>query len=271
MEPIYAVVGSPRSGTSATMRALIAGSDLKPLYTKGRSERMAAKFDGDGYQFNGNKEIYELEMCGHDGEGNVDPESCSGIVNRAVAAKGMRAPTDDELRDPEALQAIIDPSGIDKPVALCGSDDCLMTFRLRPELYAGRLIKIIVPSSRPWSPFWDYPPASCGYRAVWLVREYLEVAVSAAQAAQNGNRIAVPNTRASFNSLLYGTLTSSLADEHQVESSVVLLKNLVRNPEREFQKLVLDGWPIDPVACAKKIDSSKYRVHVEDVDREVTL
>lgn len=263
---IYGVAGSPRSGTSVMMRALLEGSPLEPAYTPGRGARMAELIDNEHYQFNGGEEIYELEMCGHDPyplawlpEGvpvERDPESCAGIRERAKRAMWInehRLPTASELRDPEILAALVGPDS-----HFCGSMECSMTFLLHPELYDNKLVKIIAPipmgspwDRREWCDRWRMPRFEGGYRVVWMLRSYEEVKRSAESA-----RIEIPSNRALYHALLGGTLTDSI---EKVEPSVVFLRNLINHPEREFEKLRLDGWPIDPKVCASIIDPDRYR------------
>lgn len=219
MPPIYVVAGSMRSLTTGVINALVAGGSFVPMYTPGRTECMSAKFDYDGYEYNGGQELYELETC-------------------------------DVCRDGGA----------------CGEESCFGTFVRVSDAYAGRLMKYVVAGKVP-VPRWMMPHADCGYRILFLVREYEEVRQSAgAMVSGDGTTRGVfPfGSRAQYNAAIYGALTDAIGKADDVR--IVPSRYIADDPLREFYLLERSGWPIDPEKAAAAIDPSKFRFRAEGLE-----
>lgn len=231
-----------RSLTTGVLNALVAGGSFVPMYTPGRAERMAAKFDYDGFEYNGGQELYELETCAE----------C-------------------------------------KTGGHCERESCFGTFASYPDTYAGRLMKRIVgtPDLGPWqagdyasmptverlaaNPWWTLPPAECGYKVLFLIREYEEARQSAAAmiSADGTTRAVFPfANRAHYNAIVYGALTDALA---KADVSVVASRYMADDPLREFSLLRERGWPIDPAKCADVIDRDKFHYRVEELERGIPV
>lgn len=60
-----------------------------------------------------------------------------------------------------------------------------------------------------------------------------------------------------------GYIIDELKKRSDVTLTVLNYKDIVDNPEKEFNKLVSDGWNIDVKAAASLVDSSLYRFKLE--------
>lgn len=242
MPPIYVVAGSMRSLTTGVLNALVGGGSFAPLYTPGRAEKMREQYDHHGYEHNAGQELYELDLC---------PECDAG--------------------------------------GACGQESCAGTFRRDPDAYAGRLMKYVVGKNnrliwktergerrqvRLISSRWVLPPAACGYKAIFLMREYEEARQSAGAMVSEDETVVAEfpfQSRAQFNAVVGGVATDAQHPGRNVDISYVAERALdaahpYGDPLREFEVLELRGWPIDPAKCAAVIDPDKIRFRIEALD-----